>query len=420
MPVGSYGRSFDGLKNRFSYHRSSLTGWLGDWAPWVKGAALTPMLATPVLAGAAVGDEIVTMGRNVAEGRRADDLLAAHEIAAHDAVGRFPTVAAAAGLPGGEGAPTGAGGSGGGSGSGGIGAGGIGAGGIGAGGIGSSGVAGGSGTPGAPGGHGPGVPAGGADPGGGAPGGPPAGSAPGAGTPAGVAGAAPGGQGLGAPGPASTAPGAGGADHPGTSGGSGAGDGPSERPRVLAPQALTPDASGAAPFPQAGTGHAGSGYPAQQSPGSSFPGAGPLPGYLPGAGADAGPSGRGLPVPRSGADFGSGLLRNHAGRIPVSAAEPYAGRPGGWAGPSRGAAPPGHHSGGALTEPTARGVAEPATGRPGAHTGGYAPMGPGGVGRAADQEHRNRYLLPGTEVFDVDLPCTPPVLGAPDDGEEDR
>ncbi|MBW0107120.1 hypothetical protein, partial [Pseudonocardia sp. KRD291] len=96
VPVGTYGHSFDGLKNKFSYHDSPLTSALGDWAPTVRGLTLT----TPVLAGFGVGDEMVKIGMNASEGKRADDLLQSHESAARVAVTAFPSGTPSPGLPG--------------------------------------------------------------------------------------------------------------------------------------------------------------------------------------------------------------------------------------------------------------------------------------------------------------------------------
>lgn len=113
VPVGTYGHSFDGLKNKFTYHESPLTNALGEWAPAAKGLTLT----TPVLAGFGVGDEIAKVGMNASEGKRADHLLKTHESAARAAVTTFPG-ATPSGLPGGNGpaapggnGPGGAGGS---------------------------------------------------------------------------------------------------------------------------------------------------------------------------------------------------------------------------------------------------------------------------------------------------------------------
>ncbi|MDN5917292.1 MAG: hypothetical protein L0I76_19695, partial [Pseudonocardia sp.] len=95
VPVGTYGHSFDGLKNKFTYHESPLTTTLGDWAPVAKGAAL----AVPVLAGFSVGDELAKIVMNASEGKRADHLLQAHESAARAAVSTFPSASPSSGPP---------------------------------------------------------------------------------------------------------------------------------------------------------------------------------------------------------------------------------------------------------------------------------------------------------------------------------
>ena len=71
-----------------------------------------------------------------------------------------------------------------------------------------------------------------------------------------------------------------------------------------------------------------------------------------------------------------------------------------------------------------RGVAYPpgrrgarATGRGAGYGPGYAPMMGGAGGLRSDGDaHRNRYLLPTSEPFDVDLPHAPPVLAPEEDG----
>ena len=42
----------------------------------------------------------------------------------------------------------------------------------------------------------------------------------------------------------------------------------------------------------------------------------------------------------------------------------------------------------------------------------------GGVGgaRSGGEEHRNRYLVPSSEPFDVDVPSTPAVLTPDEEG----
>ncbi|MDQ4118297.1 MAG: hypothetical protein M3235_15250, partial [Actinomycetota bacterium] len=69
--------------------------------------------------------------------------------------------------------------------------------------------------------------------------------------------------------------------------------------------------------------------------------------------------------------------------------------------------------------PLARPVAgEPAvTGRGAGYGPGFAPMMAGAGGLRPDGDaHRNRYLLPTSEPFDVDVPHTPPVLAPEEDG----
>ncbi|MET0189808.1 MAG: hypothetical protein ABW212_12465 [Pseudonocardia sediminis] len=141
-----------------------------------------------------------------------------------------------------------------------------------------------------------------------------------------------------------------------------------------------------------------------------------------------------LPLPRSGSDFGSNLLRNQPGRVPGAGgtgawgAEPApragGGSGTGWGGGAggNGQGGPGRYGGANVSETVpGRGISEPAPGRSGAGTNGVTPMGGMGAGgRGSDQDHRNRYLLPSSEAFDLDLQATPPVLGAEPDEEDER
>lgn len=89
---------------------------------------------------------------------------------------------------------------------------------------------------------------------------------------------------------------------------------------------------------------------------------------------------------------------------------------GGWGGESGGRAGTGElRSGtrnGGLEGPGGRGaLGEAAHGGRSGTGAGYGPMMGGAGGGQGDQEHRNRYLIPTDEAFDVDLTYTPPVLG---------
>ncbi len=163
---------------------------------------------------------------------------------------------------------------------------------------------------------------------------------------------------------------------------------------------------------------------ARSAPGAGTTGTGPGGGWFGSGGrpATGDPGGAG----RLGSGWGPG------GRSPLAgeAGSRTGGGVGGWRGGSGEPTPrlPGETGtrtwsrtpGMAGEGPPARPVAgEPAVaGRSGAGSGpGYAPMmgGAGGM-RSNGEGHHNRYLLPSSEAFDVDVPCSPPVLAPEEDG----
>ncbi|ANY05511.1 hypothetical protein AFB00_03445 [Pseudonocardia sp. HH130630-07] len=351
-------------------------------------------------------DHVTIAERNAATDAEVDRAFTRYENDTFDINERF-TTASAPPAPGGSGVPGGAGGIGG--------PGGAGAGGIG--GVSSGGPAagGGGGTADAPG-AGPVAPP---SPGGGLPDG---GGAPALG-PAAVGGA---------PGPA-------GAAETGPGGG-----GPALRPTDAGPGGGTANGTGS------GSG-AAAGGPAPNGTGTGTGGAGMV-GGAPGSGvrapgADRVP-GAGSRVPGPAADrirsdlgtrFGDTARRQQLlnqpgptapfGRGTVGGATPGAGRGALFGGGGTGWGGPG--AGGGVWAPEPRtglpraGFAEgqpvrpgdPATGRGagGGQPGGYGPMmGGAGAGTSGGQEHRNRYIVPTTEFFDLDLEVTDAVLG-PDD-----
>lgn len=102
---------------------------------------------------------------------------------------------------------------------------------------------------------------------------------------------------------------------------------------------------------------------------------------------------------------GSGGGRRPAGAHPESGRLPEAGGPG-TGSRGTGARPGFGESPGAAA----------AGGRGGERgAGGYGPMGGAGAGSQGGQEHRNRYLVVGDEVFAVPVAGTDPVLGPEED-----
>lgn len=147
--------------------------------------------------------------------------------------------------------------------------------------------------------------------------------------------------------------------------------------------------------------------------------------HRPGTGWGGPPTSGGGPTGRPG--WGGAPTSGNAGtRAPGWGAEPGGGRSatGGWGGESGGRAPAAEQRGwvrGGAEGHGGRPVpAEPAAGGRSGTGAGYAPMMAGaGAGGQTGQEHRNRYLIPTDEAFDVDLTFTPPVLGPlADDGRD--
>ena len=150
-----------------------------------------------------------------------------------------------------------------------------------------------------------------------------------------------------------------------------------------------------------------SGEPTSRTPG--VPGLG-QPGGRP-AWPGGGSKGTGTWDPAPGGRPGSGIPENGGrGSGLGSGAGPGGGGPGSSEGGGRGS---GWGRGASEGSPGGRlGAGEAAAaGRSGSGSG-YAPMtGGAGAGGRGDQEHRNRYLIPSDEPFDVDLDYSPPVLG---------
>ena len=126
-----------------------------------------------------------------------------------------------------------------------------------------------------------------------------------------------------------------------------------------------------------------------------------------------GPDGRSLLPGEAGSRTGAGAggWRGGAGGLGEPSSRLLPGETGTKAWSSR---TPGTPAEGTLARPVA---GEPGvTGRSGAGPG-YAPMmgGAGGL-RSGGDAHRNRYLLPTSEPFDVEPPHTPPVLAPEEDG----
>lgn len=130
------------------------------------------------------------------------------------------------------------------------------------------------------------------------------------------------------------------------------------------------------------------------------------------SGSGTGPYGAGSAAGRGalGAPFGGS---RGTARLPGAATEPYGPGGRGGAGTAWGTEPrtPGPRSGGA---------AEPWTGARAAEARGGAGYGPmaGGVpgGRGEGRDHRNRYVVPTDEVFDVGITATDAVLAPEDPG----
>lgn len=215
---------------------------------------------------------------------------------------------------------------------------------------------------------------------------------------------------------------------------------------------LAPEATRPAQAPSSGSPQGGQG-PGRQVPntpgtgaGGGFAGGGAFGTGAPGAGdpsarrAELGRSfGRDLASSRLAAPGGSGYggSRTGWGGAPTSGGagsgrlgwggESGAGRSsaGGGGGEPGGRAPAaeqrGWARGGAAEGPGGRAaIGEPATGGRSGAGSGYAPMmGGAGAGGQNGQDHRNRYLIPTDEAFDVDLTFTPPVLGPVSEDERD-
>ncbi len=261
----------------------------------------------------------------------------------------------------------------------------------------------------------------GAAPGGGPPVGPvvaglsPTGVGPeGGGTPGG-AGSAPAGQtGTGGPGGGAGTGGAvgaggagGGAPVAGTgSGGAVVGAGPATA-GVPGSRAVEPSRGGPA------------GYGAAPVTGPGVGGASPV------SGRDALPPGAGGRGPRSGPGVGSWPGTGSRGAFPVAppggGAAPtwrdvVAGLRGGGPGGTGGVAePPAAPRAGGMARPEARPVGAPPVadaGRGGTAHGFYPPMGGGTAGGQGESRKRAPFLVDDSGVFDVDVPCTDPVIGA--------
>lgn len=143
-------------------------------------------------------------------------------------------------------------------------------------------------------------------------------------------------------------------------------------------------------------------------------------GRLPGGWNPSGPEGSSPLTGGIGARPGNGAVGSRSGGGPGGWAP---GGPGGVGDPSRlpgesgsrsWSRAPGVPVEGSLARPVA---GEPVTGRGAGYGPGYAPMMGGAGGLRSDGDaHRNRYLLPTSEPFDVDLPHAPPVLAPEEDG----
>ena len=117
------------------------------------------------------------------------------------------------------------------------------------------------------------------------------------------------------------------------------------------------------------------------------------------------------PASTSGSTYGSGAI---GGRAPGGGDPHGTGGRGGGAG-AWGTEPRGSGSRAGPSEPSYAGRPAEA-GRGTGVPGGYGPvMGGTGAGMRDGQDHRNRYVVPTGEVFDIEITATDAVLG-PDEG----
>ncbi|MEV1293933.1 hypothetical protein [Pseudonocardia sp. NPDC049635] len=193
---------------------------------------------------------------------------------------------------------------------------------------------------------------------------------------------------------------AGGSTHPGPVGPERAGPPTTHRPDTVTQAEVTPGPPERPPGPHTGPG-------AQQAPDRPWTGDRTNHPFPPSTHTGPGPLRHREQLARDFADRArQQQLVPGAVRLPRGGSEQHLppGRGSGWG-------PPGGRTGAVEPVSPPRQTDPRGSSLPGA----YGPMTGAGAAAGAGQEHRNRYVLPTDEVFDIDVTATDPVLGPDED-----